>query len=539
MKKIKSNKGVTLMVLVITITVLLILAGFATYSGVDTLRSAKLTIFTTELKIVQNKVNEIYDEYKDKTVQEIINAGVGKNKDLLAKNIITAAFNGAGITAINDFVYWDNEIIKKIGIDKVKGKYLVNFKTRQVISVEGYTYEGQTYYTLEQVPKGFYNVNYNEQTGVPTFDVSQEKISDEKWKIKISNIQYQGNIKKWEVEYITPNGKKKTTEEMSFIVDKAGKYVISIQNGNIISGTREIEIIGGLMPGEVATKTEKDNYTDKRGKKATIPVGFSIVPGCETIDEGLVISDNPTDTEKAGQTKQALGNQFVWIPVISAEVYQRDFSYPSWYNSELNYTPKDSTYTDIGYLPSSIQPVTDNATDNENAERQAVLKYNGFYIGRYEAGREGQDTVVCKNNVPVYNNISQTDAKIKAKELCSGNSNVECALCSGIQWDTVMKFVDGKNDAKGKRYNVRVADLTRHTNSLANTGLNDNDKVQNIYDLEGNVLEYIAEKNKTSHSFVDRGGAYIEGTNFMTSTRLSSDGINDSTLSFRPTLYIK
>ena len=70
----KSNEGITLIGLVITITILLILATIAVYSGVGTVHSARLTEFTTELKVMQQKVNELYDSYtngKTVTINEI------------------------------------------------------------------------------------------------------------------------------------------------------------------------------------------------------------------------------------------------------------------------------------------------------------------------------------------------------------------------------------------------------------------------------------------------------------------------------------
>lgn len=61
----KNNKGITLVALIITIIILLILASVATYSGIGVIKSAKLTAFTTELKIMQTQVNEIYEENRE------------------------------------------------------------------------------------------------------------------------------------------------------------------------------------------------------------------------------------------------------------------------------------------------------------------------------------------------------------------------------------------------------------------------------------------------------------------------------------------
>ena len=44
----------------------------------------------------------------------------------------------------------------------------------------------------------------------------------------------------------------------------------------------------------------------------------------------------------------------------------------------------------------------------------------------------------------MYNNYaSQEESKEKSKKFVN-NKNVRSALCSGIQWDVVMNFVNGK-----------------------------------------------------------------------------------------------
>ena len=60
----------------------------------------------------------------------------------------------------------------------------------------------------------------------------------------------------------------------------------------VIEGKLEEYIPFG--PGMVANKNKE--YVDKNGDKAIIPAGFIIVPGKDVISEGLVISDNATDT---------------------------------------------------------------------------------------------------------------------------------------------------------------------------------------------------------------------------------------------------
>ena len=316
------------------------------------------------------------------------------------------------------------------------------------------------------------------------------------------------------------------------------------------------EQLGNAVPGEIVSETKKDNYVDSNGDKATVPAGFTVSKIAEEqkVSEGLVIYDIPeseianvdwtTKNVDGAYNVQILYNQFVWIPVASERDYQRDFSYPSYYYANNSWmlsetTPADSTYTDTGYLPADIQPTTDDATNNETAERNAVLKYNGFYIARYEAGQDDSN-VVSKQNAIAYTDKSQTDFKTLGKTMYGENSTyVKSAMCSGIQWDMVIKFVDGKTDGNGDTYDARTYNSTRHTGSKTEVGKNSADKVQNIYDLEGNCYEYVAEKNNTSYPFVHRGGYCGIYNSNIASERNGYDGAASIYLTFRIVLYIK
>ena len=262
----------------------------------------------------------------------------------------------------------------------------------------------------------------------------------------------------------------------------------------------------------------------------TIPAGFRPVdtdtskwgkgtepPKEEDVNNGLVIEDKE-------------GNQFVWIPVTGE------------YKQNINYKISNVTaevYTDTGYLPEGIQPETDVSESNEQAEREAVLSKGGFYISRYEAGKEtigDTNKLVSKAGATVWNYISQEDCKKEAKKFIN-NDNVKSALCSGIQWDMTMNFVNGKNDGEGEKIDVTV-NGDRGGSSPATSGQSPADKMCNIFDLEGNYCEYVAEKSSYSDDFpfVYRGGYY--GSSTSASGRGNLVGSALSGVSFRFTLYV-
>lgn len=156
-------------------------------------------------------------------------------------------------------------------------------------------------------------------------------------------------------------------------------------------------------------------------------------------------------------------------------------------------------------------------------------------------GYEKQNAV-SKQNVIVYTNKTQEEFKKIGQEMYQNNSKVKSAMCSGIQWDLVMKFIDGKNDGQGNTYNVEESNKLRHIDDgKTKTGKNINDKVQNIYDLEGNCWEYTAEKIKIENEFkfIIRGGYYSSAYRVREASKRSyGDGDKYEATTFRTVLYI-
>ena len=265
MKNLKNNKnGITLISLVITIIVLLILAGIATYSGSKIIKTANLTSFTTQMKIMQTQVNELYQKYKDngkvkidettyygkennngaeKTILQIGGDLENEHKKLLER-LSNDESSGVKISSIEGYKYWNKDLIEDLQIEGIDREFLVNISERSIVSCEGLKYDDSIYYTLEQLPNNLYNVPYNEKNTHPTFSISKEQLSDGKWKINISDIEYEtGYINKWYIMYkLNEEEKWNTTEDLNFIVTKKGVYNIKIVNDNYESDEQKVYI---------------------------------------------------------------------------------------------------------------------------------------------------------------------------------------------------------------------------------------------------------------------------------------------------------
>ncbi len=253
-----------------------------------------------------------------------------------------------------------------------------------------------------------------------------------------------------------------------------------------------------------------------------IPKGFTYKEG--TKDTGLVIQD-----EK--------GNEFVWVPATES-TYVKDTNFPS-YN---NFKP-----TGDDTLPNGI---TDETAD--------VVKYGGFYIGRYEAGvPENQSSIdgksystsnvkgvpVSKKGAIVWTNIDYTNSKASAENMIS-NEYVQTGLLTGTAWDTVCHWIKSDDELKDSRTygnyknSLEPANVTGY-GTIQVTGFSDKWMQKNIYDFAGNLSEWTSEFDG-DFSIYRGGSQYTDGDNFPVLGRSSSNVSNSySIVSFRVRLYIR
>ena len=318
MKKVKSGtKGITLISLVITVMVLLILASIGTYSGVETVKSSKFTAFSAGLKIMQTEVNSWYQKsltdgtVGDKTGTDILSLGTELSTVQEQVNKVFTA-GESGITDTTGYRYFNNDLVKQLGVEGVDGDFFINISKRSVVSYEGMEYEGKTYYTVDSLPDGFYNVEYNGNSGLVTFDVKATQTSDENYRVTISNIKYDGNINKWYVQYKKEGSDSwSTVDDLEFTVIEAGRYVIRLYNGDV-AGEQEVKVgrekvfteesyIGWYADlnndGQITLEEDGIIYADQEiggSGQCTDADGTYTIPQKENVKEYTIISETST-----------------------------------------------------------------------------------------------------------------------------------------------------------------------------------------------------------------------------------------------------
>ena len=197
----------------------------------------------------------------------------------------------------------------------------------------------------------------------------------------------------------------------------------------------------------------------------------------------------------------------------------------------------NTSLTGQTYVKNSGLREPDNLTDETNADNntrlenetwtenlyqecfedmaKSVAKNKGFYVGRYETSINGT-TAQSKAGQTPMNNINWWSMYENSKTYSKSNPNlgVTSEMIWGCQWDSMLRFILKTEDAHHVTAKTNVShDLL----AVYKTGGTDytgnviyNDKAVNIYDLEGNCIEWtqIATSN---HLRGNRGG-YCSGS---------------------------
>lgn len=152
----RNEKGITLMMLVITIIITLMIAVSAAYSGISTYKGMKVKTFSEQLSIIKERVN--ITKTKAQTNSEVDLKSLGKEitEEKLGRGLFTriknAVVNSKEEIDIENLRYFDSNLLKQeLGVDIDDMEVLINFENSLIISVNGVEYENQKVYTQHQI----------------------------------------------------------------------------------------------------------------------------------------------------------------------------------------------------------------------------------------------------------------------------------------------------------------------------------------------------------------------------------------------------
>ena len=149
--KINSEKGITIVSLVLTIVVLGVLTAVTVNAGGSILKQVQLQNINTNMMLIQAKVKTISEQ-----------ANFNKDTSIYKGNVVSDVSGNKNVQklvedgVIDDtskyYVLWQ-EHLKDMGLEKidVEDGYVVNYDTQEIIYVKGFEHDGTTYYKLSDM----------------------------------------------------------------------------------------------------------------------------------------------------------------------------------------------------------------------------------------------------------------------------------------------------------------------------------------------------------------------------------------------------
>ena len=379
-----------------------------------------------------------------------------------------------------------------------------------------------------------------------------------------------------------------------------GSNTVVTITGNGTAGNTTINIIvnntpysvalvakASLLSGGTADATETDNYTDTAGKTATVPKGYTVsnVEGEKLISQGLVIRKGLNEyvwievPRTGGPNYSAVAGTTVDSPEYYTAIEDALIDYSGfaktgtdakttrrgwkdeWYDSSSHTYDGSKWYSYDGTEDTSYTSGDSTSTAGcglsytaYNTQYKKMLKSvytnGGFWIGRYEASSGGTNVAPLSQPGKNVQTLTCSNAQIAAARIATSDTGTNVytsSLMFGVQWDLVCKFLEGSTEwpSGNTPSNYIKADSsswgnykpTSGSGSVKSTGSSTDYKRRNIFDFAGNQWECTLE-HATSYSFFRcalRGGNYNDsGSDSPASCRSSGIAGNHG---FRVSLY--
>lgn len=437
------NSGITLISLVVTIIILLILAGIS------------IGMLSGDNSIINQAGNA-------KTQTDI-----AEEKEILEQ--ATVIVMGKSKYGNIEKTYLDAELNKYPEVDtteEVDEGIEVTFKSSRVYLVDA---DG--------------NVSIRPERPVVTHTINPETQVDNgnKVTINISATIRDGTISK----IINPDGTEIKSNQSMFEVEENDIYTFIVEGSNGGTTTYNVEITNAKDVekfSDIYTSTTK--YTDKNEKTAWIPQGFAVGRSktINTIQNGLVITDSIDSGNKSN------GNEFVWIPVdnpddmygtlANGSLAGKLYDFTSTDSNALNWTETNGimsitttsgngsymepaafyAYTsNLSKINSILRTTLSNKSDFINHQTTqfenmiaSIKRYKGFYIGRYENYISSDSVESKKDNTPT----GMTDwYTFYAKQQLYNTLYVQSQMIWGCQYDQMLKWMQKNNiDVTSSRF---------------------------------------------------------------------------------------
>lgn len=559
-KNLKKEAGVSLISLGIAIMIILVITNMVLYNVKDNLGIHKLESMQADIENLSDKVSSYYSQYGSIPAKtEYTNTVKLESAGIISSAVDTGKFYVIDLQSLENLTLTYGQDYEKIQtgnvttqeeINQLEDLYIINETSHNVFYVRGITIDGETFYTnytKDEVDTVPVDLRYVDNVKIPegyTY-VSGNKDTV----ITIKNNADESDIYTW-----IPVEDTITTLPDGVTVDNEADFLESVNKykGYYKSQSDNSKVVYIPLEEEWSPTYDKTaNYTDQNQDTALVPEGFQIskVPGENVISTGLVARNAETD------------DRYVWVPVPKTvftnvetstdyEAIQKDLkAYTADYSLE-GYS--DTWYDGCGLT----QPEYENLY---NEMLTSVYQNNGFWVSQYEIGTDTFRTStttdsalgVAKSQVDLYpyGYVTVAQAQTLSSNMSSGDRN--SSLLFGIQWDLVCKYFEetgvltkdqilkdtseyanvmgstlilnrgkyvliaGNGELPTQAWeevNENVFQKNSGALLLYTAGATEMTKINNIYDMVGNMFELTLEQKENSYITLS-GSAFNESKN--------------------------
>ena len=497
---LNNKKGITLIALVVTVVVLIILAGVsinAVLGDNGIIKKANQAASVTKEAEVKEAINrtilEFYLTNDYETLEDFLKAKVTEGKiDSVTKNA-------------------DGTLTVK------KGEYSVTVENKTNFS--GGSGSGGSTGGETQTPE----ITIGEAKVVANSDGTGSAITD------VASV-YLGNTLYITFSHSITGGTTVVDKTIPYAVTKNGTYTFTVTgtvNGKSYTKNVSVTVKQFKDVYEYMQTNTKVTYSDG---EVWIPEGFKVAEdSASTVQGGVVIEDKD-------------GNQFVWVPVATLADYKRTWytGYDSFseYSEALPEDEKTSVERYKGFYIGRYE-----AGDKESTVAKTLRSSNDV-----------TKTVTIKANQAPYNYVTRTEAVSLAEGFATKQGyKAKTKLVSSYAWDTTIAFLQKVNsdygssseegnytDTKFSYTDITGARQTKEKNSNVIVPTGQTTPVCNIYDMGGNVWERTTESySNTYYPYARRGGGYNSSfANYPAGGRDGGSDVAFDLLGFRLTLFM-
>lgn len=523
----KKAKGITLVALVVTIVVLLILAGVSLNlllgeNGLITKAKDARTKAAEDQKNMEDGMKSLAGEIDDITKEDTGTINIANYK--IEKT------ESRAVVLLMDIEYKIDE--EDISYEEYASNYIANIDDGPdliKVFVDGYNYGMNNKLTWKEITKeilGDKQTKEEYNTVKEFYEDCDSTISDYKSAMVDRRLVDPEGYNDLIDFIVLHNGKiidrweaTSKPEQIEVPIEVNGMQKIAVKKGNNNYVSMTINVTECEVE-KYSAICDKNTALNIDGYEVTVPAGFAygVSDNVKSVNTGFVITDS---IDEDGNSN---GNEFVWIPVDKENLTvgktnkkMAKISSGTDYEGVLydyeGITSKEKTDygvetggnrepavlgpDDIQKGYSKIEITKESLQKEYNDMISSIKKYGGFYVARYEISLENGNaaskiasTISCSYD---YGTCLWYNLYGTGRTYTNNANSVKSSMIWGSQYDAIMNFaLEGADKDK-----VTSVEYGRYNYDYLKTGLTrTQDSINNIYDLAGNAYEWTLEATR-------------------------------------------